>query len=545
MQTVFIILIIVFVWGWLAYRQIISGKKKRLEELKSQWGKPRTGHFPFHLIGAYNKANKKTGFHRLSAQTLADIDFEAAFTVIDRTVSRPGQQYLFHRLQAPVADRNELEELDKKIEFFRQETSIRFRIQERLLLLSDTDAYSISNLLSEKLLQRPSWFNWMYADLAIVITLLLLSFLYPVCLILLIIPLAVNIFLHFWNSNNTFGFIRSLPQLNRLLKLVELLCKEDIPFRKDRALNAVAALKGFRRRLNYVTLADGGMKDEMMQAILYLFQIIKALFLIEIISFFRLIKELENKQDDIYALFEFVGEIDMAISIASLRSGDAKVCKPVFSVREKGLSSEEIYHPLISNCTPNSITVNGKSVLITGSNMSGKTSFLRTVALNALFAQTICTCFARSFHLPFVKLYSSIRIDDDLLEGKSYYFEEVEIMGGLIGESQSGEQCLFVLDEVFKGTNTVERIAAAKAILSYLNKNDNLVFVATHDIELAEMLSAEYDLYHFSETIKDDQLDFDHRLKHGPLTTRNAIRILEISNYPEEIIRNARAISQT
>ena len=91
----------------------------------------------------------------------------------------------------------------------------------------------------------------------------------------------------------------------------------------------------------------------------------------------------------------------------------------------------------------------------------------------------------------------------------------------------------------------MERISAAKAILSYLNRNDNIVVVSTHDVELADMLEAEYDLYHFTETVEDGKLHFDHRIKPGQIRTRNAIKILELANYPAEIISEAREISTT
>ena len=116
-------------------------------------------------------------------------------------------------------------------------------------------------------------------------------------------------------------------------------------------------------------------------------------------------------------------------------------------------------------------------------------------------------------------------------------------MGSLIEQVEFPYQNLFVLDEVFKGTNTIERIATAKAILSYLNQKENIVIVATHDIELADMLAHEYDLYHFTETVENNQLHFDHSIKSGQLRTRNAIKILEISNYPNEITQEAKVIS--
>ena len=186
-----------------------------------------------------------------------------------------------------------------------------------------------------------------------------------------------------------------------------------------------------------------------------------------------------------------------------------------------------------------------KSILITGSNMSGKTTFLRTLALNSILAQTIYTCFADTFNTPLLKLHSSVRIDDNLLDGKSYYFEEVTVMAALINEVKQDYQNLFILDEVFKGTNTIERIASAKAILSFLNKNNNMVFVSTHDVELSALLANEYELYHFAEAIENNQFHFDHKLKAGPLKTSNAIRILELYNYPAEIIEEAQSISKS
>ena len=142
-----------------------------------------------------------------------------------------------------------------------------------------------------------------------------------------------------------------------------------------------------------------------------------------------------------------------------------------------------------------------------------------------------------------MKQFSSIRIDDNLFKGRSYFLEEVNAIGLLVEESQLGQQNLFVVDEVFKGTNSNERIALAKAILSFLNRGDNIVVVSTHDLELSEMLKDGYDLYHFSETIEEGELHFDHTIKPGPLKTTNAIKLLEFANFPADIIKEARELS--
>lgn len=139
---------------------------------------------------------------------------------------------------------------------------------------------------------------------------------------------------------------------------------------------------------------------------------------------------------------------------------------------------------------------------------------------------------------PFLKIFSAIRINDDLMNDKSYYFEEVLTIKDMLNQSQSNSNNLFLLDELFKGTNTVERISAGKSVLSVLAKN-NKVLVSTHDIELTDMLSDHYELYHFSETVSHKSVGFDYKLKEGKLKNRNAIRILEINDYPKEVVQEA------
>ena len=171
--------------------------------------------------------------------------------------------------------------------------------------------------------------------------------------------------------------------------------------------------------------------------------------------------------------------------------------------------------------------------------MSGKSTFIRTVGVNSLLAQNINTCFAHRFDLKqSLILQSMITVGDDLMNSKSLFFEEVLIMKEMLNSSEKGQH-IYLLDEIFKGTNTTERISAAKAVLSHLIKNGNIVFVSTHDIELTELLDSEYELYHFCEHFKQGEVEFDYLIKPGKLTAFNAIKILKMSGYAEEIIDEA------
>ena len=520
-------------------------KKQILADLKDQWGKEKTEFINFDRASWYATYVKDNAFHVLSHQTMADIDFDQLFAKIDRTNSKIGQQFLYNKLAKPSNNQEALKHLSKQASFFTENQSIREKTQTELIKLNSNDCYAVVLLLNDELVEKPSWFKWLSVDLIILLALLILSIKISFCLILALFLIVFNAtYLNYWNKKHLLIFTKSLSQLNILIDVSRKLVKEKLPFETEKINNAIPVFKKFQRRIGvlYQDFSQNNQGD-LSQIPLYLFEIIKAVFLIEIFTFFKLIKLIENSQEDILNLYQYVGSIDTAISVASLRERE-NTCEPQFSQAHKGVEFRGIKHPLIENCIGNTAKLDGKSMLITGSNMSGKSTFLRTIAINSVLAQTIYTCFAEEYKAPFFKLHTSIRIDDNLFQGKSYFLEEVDVMSSLIEATESHDQNLFILDEVFKGTNTIERIAAAKAILSHLTRKQNLTFVATHDIELSNLLEKEYELYHFTETIANDELIFDHKLKEGPLKTKNAIKILEMSNYPKKIIEEAIRISK-
>ena len=537
-------LLLLTITGMLSARNFKITQKKKIEALRKQWGQAKNGEFNFNYISIYTDLNKENSFHQLSAQTKNDIDFDDLFCLVDRTNSNVGQQFLFDALSKPTNDTAALKLINEQAHLFTDNEQKRIQVQQLLASLGTKDAYFIATLLNENLPGKPTWYKWVFPYMILMLLMILLSPWHHSFILWLLIPLALNVFLHYQNRNDTKRFNKSFPQLNVLLRICKKLSLIELPFVNDTLKKSMRNLKSMQLKSSLLSFDESTFKDELTQAFLYLFELIKAFFLVEFFTFYSLLKELKKNQPDILNLFKYVGSIDMALSIASLRAGHLQTCEPVFLPAEKKLSSTNLYHPLIMDCVVNDISVDSKSILITGSNMSGKTTFLRTVALNSILAQTTYTCFAEAFSSPIFKIHSSVRIDDNLLDGKSYYFEEVTVMASLINEVKQGYQNLFILDEVFKGTNTIERIASAKAILSFLNKNNNLVFVSTHDVELSALLADEYVLYHFAEIIKNNQFHFDHKLKTGPLKTSNAIRILEMYNYPAEIIEEAQNISK-
>lgn len=519
-------------------------KAKLLDWLNNNWGKPKEDlYFNFYVIAKYfeNNTHKKNAFHIISDKCKSDLDIDELFKFIDRTTSKIGQQYLYFKLRT-IGSLKELKKFDALTTIFKDK-KLSIYCQSILSKLSLNDSYYLEELINGEQLKKPKKL-WLVKllTLAAVIS-IVLTFFYPPFFLLIVAILAINLFFHYQNKSNINYYLNGVQQLSKALKVSKKLAEIT-------ELKAIYKDTLFIKKINSIQLktefiAFEKQVDTEFGFIFWFFiEAFKILFNVEYLIFYSFIDAITEEKESIEELFIYIGEIDAAISTASLKTSTTKICKPTFTTKKK-LNSAGIYHPLITNCIVNNLSLVNNSMLLTGSNMSGKTTFIRTVAVNSILAQTLHICFAENYTAPFLKIYSSIRITDDLLDDTSYYLEEVLTIKELVEASKNEVPSLFVLDEIFKGTNTVERISGGKAILSYLNRKQHLVLVSTHDIELTDLLEKEnYELYHFSEQIADGTLFFDHKLKHGKLKTRNAIKILELYNYPSEIITEARKTQQ-
>jgi DNA mismatch repair ATPase MutS len=190
----------------------------------------------------------------------------------------------------------------------------------------------------------------------------------------------------------------------------------------------------------------------------------------------------------------------------------------------------------------NSLDLTGRSALITGPNMAGKTVFIRTVGINVILAQTLNFCLAERAVIPRAMVRSAIRREDDLAAGQSYFFAEIQQILDFTRAEKDGQRYLFFIDEIFRGTNTIERIAASTAVLRHLGQSQ-IVLATTHDVELQELLAGTFDMYHFNDQVVEGRYSFDYHIHPGPARSRNAIKLLEISGYPNSIVHEAETIA--
>lgn len=172
--------------------------------------------------------------------------------------------------------------------------------------------------------------------------------------------------------------------------------------------------------------------------------------------------------------------------------------------------------------------------------MSGKSTFMRTIGTNILLSQTIYTSLCSNYTGSFFRILSSLSISDDVTQGKSYYLGECNSLLRILNSIEEKTPAFCIIDEIFKGTNPIERIASSKEILKYIMDRNALAIVATHDLELAETCNNNYLCHYFCEDVDEEKgLTFDFKLKTGICHSGNALKLLNFLGYPKEIISNS------
>lgn len=233
--------------------------------------------------------------------------------------------------------------------------------------------------------------------------------------------------------------------------------------------------------------------------------------------------------------FEELGELDAWISLAEYAHDNPECVYPALAGEGDLIAASELAHPLLpaKNRVANSFRFpdTEKFWVITGSNMSGKSTFLRTVGVSLLFAMAGLPVPARSFAFRPLRIVTSMRHRDDTQHSISLFYDEVRRIVRIMREAEArGTPLFFLIDEMLRGTNSRERIIASRSILLQLAKRNAAGLVATHDMELVELCQSGKGVrcFHFEETVVEEKMSFDYKLKDGPVHSSNALRILEM-----------------
>jgi len=474
---------------------------------------------------------------RIDSITWNDIDMDNVYKRINACLSSIGQEYLYNCLHQLHFDEKELLEREQLIKFFENNPKERFEAQIALAKLGESNNNGIASLIFGSgitLLRK----HYIYNILAIMplVFAVFLVFSVPVGVLGLILSFSINVIVYYRAMRlinieiPSIAYFASMMNCCKRLYKIESLNTLDIMNKLQKPFST------FKKVITKAPSSRPGGSADLAEMFWIYFSI---MFLYDIRHYNNFMKMVTEHNQDFHHIYRTIGEIDLALSILSFRLSLPTFSTPEFS-DENELYFEDIFHPLILDPISNTHKID-KGNLITGSNASGKSTFIKALAINSILAQTIFTCTAKRFKTRFAMTVTSMAMRDDLLEGESYFIVEIKSLKRIL-DLVKKYPCICYIDEILRGTNTIERIAASASILEYLNKQNCLCIAASHDIELTRISG--YRNYHFCEQVTDGGITFDYTLKEGPSITRNAIKLLEIMEFDDEIVLRAEELAR-
>ena len=524
--------------GYLDYRKEL---KLFSQKLDTEYGiLPKREYKPDHFsrIQGYFKKHQDAFF--IDDITWNDLNMDEVYKKLNYTYSAAGEEYLYYLLRTPVFDNALLKRREEIISYFRNNQKARAACQLLFYKMGGCGKFSVYDYLDylDDLGNRSNMTHYT-ALLAVLVSVGILFVNLPVGLLIMVLVFIYNILRYFKIKNEIDPYLTSFGYIFKLLNTVSELQKIPVSILEEEwkeLKHCAHGLNGFTRG-SYLLMSSGRMAGSG-NPLDILLDYLRMIFHLDLIQFNRMLKEVRKHKDDIDRMLSIVGMAEAMIAIGSFREGNPNNCIPEF-IEEQKIKVIHLYHPLLNTPVKNDFQTE-KSVLITGSNASGKSTFLKTIALNQILAQTIHTCLADFYQTSFFRVISSMSLRDDIQGGDSYYMVEIKALKRIMDEIAADNiPVLCFVDEVLRGTNTIERIAASVQILKSLATRNCLCFAATHDIELTHLLEQFYTNFHFEEEIENNDIFFSYKIMNGRARTRNAIKLLGIMGYDKVIIREA------
>ena len=474
--------------------------------------------------------------------TWEDLEMDDIFVRVNCTRSFMGEQLLYHRLRN-LEQNGENLELEGQIAYLTEKEETRIDIEEKLAAIGkkEEDYFLPSFLMHAESLRIEKGFILHLLQILLLVFLLgSILWEHPLCELGLLVVAITNLMLYLYMKQRYEVYLFSLGSLKELLRFCRWMLADETRsalFATDEVKEAVKELKKLSKMVgSFQERKYASMSGDLM----YLLRdYLMGITLLDVATFNHIMKLIEHKQDKVLLLYEFAGKIDMAISIASFRMSLDTWCVPTMKKETDGaICGQAIAHPLLTRSVANDFVLKNRA-MITGANASGKSTFMKAVAVNVILAQTIHTCAAKEFELPKLAVMTSMSLRDDILAGESYYVRETRYLKRML-DVAGKMPTLFVIDEILKGTNTKERLAASAAILDYLAQTDNYVLIATHDMELVWDMQKKYAQFYFESQMIEDDISFDYRIHEGIGGNSNAIALLSLLHFPKEIIEMAK-----
>jgi len=514
-----------------------------LKRLRDQWGKlpdNSPDDFGFRRVSTFfREYGKKNARYVIDDTTWNDLDMDKFYTLINSTHTSMGDEVLYSLLRTPLYDRESMEDRLRLIRYWEEDPEIRESVQMQLARFGKYRDKGASTLMGDTehlKLRAGNWFK-LFTFLPL-FALPVIFFNVGLGMLLLILAVGFNVLYHekaIKEIDSKISIVTSAVSIIALAGRISGLDIRGIPSVTSRLDELLKSLKEVAKKGSPSLFINKEVADDPAT-------IPKMVFLIDIWSYQASVLLLRQKVDDFARLFELIGLLDATICLASYRRTLDEWCVPKIAWEHDenmySIEASNVRHPLVKNCVGNPVLLK-KPVLVTGSNASGKSTYLKTVALNTLMAHTAGTCLAESWTSVPLFPITSMALRDSIVNGESYFIAEIKSLKRIFQTVNPQIRCLCVIDEVLRGTNTVERIAASSRVLHSLARENVCLIAATHDQELADILDGIYENRHFEETVTESEVSFDYRIRKGRAVTRNAIKLLKVMGFDPGIVSDS------
>ena len=517
-------------WTTTVFLDMFRKKKSLKRRYHTEWD--------FNHIKAHFSKQEKTSY-TVDDATWNDLDMDEVYKQIDRTTTTCGQHVLYDWLRRPLSDAKSLEKRERLIRATKKKKNkddIISSLNELGNVTTDVQAVLDGNFeVKEKTYKLA-----VYLPLILIVSIIMLILTRAALIFPIIIAVVIaSTIIHYFVNQHESGYRDSIIYMVRIIvagkKLVKAL-EEDMPELAAELKERCNQCKTIQKKARIPMNLDA-MKSFFLVG--YMTDLLDYMFLIRTRNSYKLANEIKKNTDSLKAIFSLVGDIDAALSVATIRHMAGEWCKPTFTDEAYVLEAKGVFTPLLPDPIPNDIDYKYKGMMLTGSNMSGKSTYLRSVGQNVIFAQSIHTCFAECYHASFYHVMSSIRINDDITQGTSYYFSEAKRVLEIIEEVESETQTLVIIDEMLRGTNDTERRHICIEVLNRLAKKNCRVIIATHDTGIAPELS-DYDYRFFHSIVVNGDLKFEYHMQEGVCPDGNAVDVIAYLGYPEDIVQPIR-----
>ena len=476
----------------------------------------------------------------------SDLDIfgkKSLFELMNRCATKFGNNQLASWLRIP-ADKNEINQRQQAAQELSSKSDWKQHFQAVLFFnnnsKTDSAVPKILAYLKQPAEAMPSWLHFYIKWLPLLILpLLILSFFFAKVVLIVVLISVFNLFIiqakghEVEKTEALVGKVGStLSKYSDAINAIETekwdagLCKElSSQIGSSGSALISAKIKQLSKHISILDLCSGQLTG-------FLF---KTLLLLNVRQHLAIENWKRKNHQDIVHIFDVIASFESLISISSLQSNFPNWCFPTMMDDTKyTYITTDIGHPLISkaNRVLNNYSLNDalKIDIITGSNMAGKSTFLRTLGINAVLAFCGAPVCAKQLEITTMTIFSYMRIKDSLNESTSTFKAELDRLRMLLNILQSEKKVFFLIDEMLRGTNSVDKYRGSKAVIEKLISQQAVGTVATHDLQIAQ-LEHKYPNYirnfYFDIQVVNEEMIFDYKLKEGECKTFNASLLLK------------------